>query len=201
MGARKVAVALAIAVVSAVGAGAADFFGILPQAAYDPAVPTLEKILGFGWGEEITDPDQVLRYADALTKAAPARVRLLEYARSMEGRPLVLLIVASPTNLARWDEIQARLARLGDPRSLKPTQAEELIRDLPAIVWIQCSIHGDEASGGDAGLALTYHLAAGSGPEIETILGGAIVVIDPMENPDGRARFVGSTRQARGARA
>jgi hypothetical protein len=201
MGPKRVAVALMIAVVSAAGAGAAEFFGILPAAAHDPAVPTLEKVLGFGWGEEITDPDQVLKYADALAKAVPARVRLLEYARSMEGRPLVLLIVGSPANLARWDDIQARLAHLGDPRSLKPTQAEELIRELPAIVWIQCSIHGDEASGGDAGLALGYHLAAGSGSEIETILDGAIVVIDPMENPDGRARFVGSTRQARGPRA
>jgi hypothetical protein len=201
MGTKRVAVALMIAVVSAAGAGASEFFGILPEAKHDPAVPTLEKVLGFGWGEEITDPDQVLKYADALAKAVPARVRLLEYARSMEGRPLVLLIVASPANLARWDDIQARLTRLGDPRSLEPAEAEDLIRDLPAIVWIQCSIHGDEASGGDAGLALAYHLAAGSGPEIETILDGAIVVIDPTENPDGRARFVGSTRQARGRRA
>jgi hypothetical protein len=200
MGAKRLAIALTIAVVSAVGAGATEFLGILPGATYDPAVPTLEKVLGFGWGEEITDPDQVLEYADALAKAAPARVRLQEYAHSLEGRPLVLLIVGSPARLERWDDIQARLARLGDPRSLTPSQAEEVSRDLPAIVWIQCSIHGDEASGGDAGLALAYHLAAGSGPEIEKILDSAIVVIDPMENPDGRARFVGSTRRARGTR-
>ncbi|HLE60142.1 MAG TPA: M14 family zinc carboxypeptidase, partial [Thermoanaerobaculaceae bacterium] len=194
MGAKRLAIALTIAIVSAVGAGAAEFFGILPRATYDPAVPTLEKVLGFGWGDEITDPDQILEYADALAKGAPARVRLLEYARSLEGRPLVLLIVGSPARLERWDDIQARLARLGDPRSLTPSQAEEVSRDLPAIVWIQCSIHGDEASGGDAGLALAFHLAAGNGPEIEKILDSAIVVIDPMQNPDGRARFVGSTR-------
>jgi Zinc carboxypeptidase len=199
MAVKRVAVAWAIAVAFAVAAGAADFFGILPPATYDPAVPTLEKVLGFEWGKEITDPDQLLAYANALAKGAPTRVRLLQYARSLEGRPLVLLIVGSSANLARWDEVQARLARLGDPRSLTPSQAEEAVRDLPAIVWIQCSVHGDEASGGDAGLALAYHLAAGSGPEIEKILEGAIVVVDPMENPDGRARFVGSTRRARGA--
>jgi hypothetical protein len=196
----RLAVAFGCAVTFAVVANAGDFFGLLPPATHDPAVPTLEKVLGFGWGEEITDPDQLLAYAEALAKGAPARVRLLPYGRSLEGRRLVLLVVGSPSNLARWDGIQAGLARLGDPRSVTPTQADELIRGLPAIVWIQCSVHGDEASGGDAGLALAYHLAAGSGPEIEKILAGAIVVVDPMENPDGRARFVGSTRRARGIR-
>jgi hypothetical protein len=200
MGAKRFAIALTIALVSAGAAQAAEFFGVLPQATYDPAVPTIDRVLGFKWGEEITDPDQVLKYADALAKGAPARVRLLEYARSMEGRPLVLLIVGSPANIGRWDDIQVRFARLGDPRTLTPAQAEDVMRDLPAIVWIQCSVHGDEASGGDAGLALAYHLAAGSGPEIDRILGGALVVVDPMQNPDGRARFVGSTRRARGTR-
>ncbi|HVN33402.1 MAG TPA: M14 family zinc carboxypeptidase [Thermoanaerobaculaceae bacterium] len=200
MGARRVAIAVVVATAFAVAAGASDFFGILPAATYDPSVPTLEKVVGFGWGKEITDPEQILAYADALAKAAPTRVRLLQYARSLEGRPLILLVVGSPANIARWDEIQASLARLGDPRSVSASQAEELIRTLPSVVWIQCSVHGDEASGGDAGLALAYHLAAGSSPEIDAILGSAIVVVDPMENPDGRARFVGSTRRARGAR-
>jgi hypothetical protein len=200
MGAKRVAIAVAIVVASAVAASATDFFGILPPATYDPAIPTLEKVVGFGWGKEIPDPEQILAYADALAKGAPTRVRLLQYARSLEGRPLILLVVGSPANIARWDEIQASLGRLGDPRSASASQAEELIRNLPAVVWIQCSVHGDEASGGDAGLALAYHLAAGNGPEIEAILGGAIVVVDPMENPDGRARFVGSTRRGRGVR-
>jgi hypothetical protein len=200
MRAKRLAIALTVALVSAGPVGGTEFFGVLPRATYDPTVPTLEKILGFGWGEEITDPGQVLKFAQALAQGAPARVRLLEYARSPEGRPLVLLIVGSSANIGRWDDIQARLARLGDPRSLTPSQADDLIRDLPAIVWIQCSVHGDEASGADAGLALAYHLAAGSSPEIEKILNGVLVVVDPMENPDGRARFVGSTRRARGTR-
>ncbi|OYV99619.1 MAG: hypothetical protein B7Z61_14255, partial [Acidobacteria bacterium 37-71-11] len=106
--------------------------------------------------------------------------------------------VASPDNLGRWDEIQAGLAQLGDPRSLAPAKAAELIRDLPAVVWIQCSVHGDEASGADAGLALAYHLASGSGPEVGRILANTVVVVDPVQNPDGRARFVESNRQGRG---
>ena len=171
---------------------------VLPKAVHDPGVATVEKVLGFDWGAQITTPDEIVTYARALAASAPSHVRLLEYGRSEEGRPLVLLVIASPGNLARWDEVQAGLATLGDARSLKSGQAEELIHRLPAIVWIQCSVHGDEASGADAGLALAYHLAAGRGPEIDRVLADTIVVVDPVENPDGRARFVASVRQATG---
>jgi len=199
MGHGKLAIGLAVALVASVAA-AGEFFGVLPAATFDAAAPTIDKTLGFGWGEEITDPDQVLKFSQALAAGVPARVRLLEYGHSMEGRPLVLLVLGSPANLPRWDDLQNRLARLGDPRLVNASQAEAAIRELPAVVWIQCSVHGDEASGGDAGLALAYYLAAGSGPEIAQVLDNAFVVIDPMENPDGRARFVGSTRRARGLR-
>ena len=191
------AVAAAISVGSAT---AADFLAVLPPAFHDPNVATIEKILGFGWGEEITDPDQVARYAQALAASATGRVRLLEYGSSTEGRPLLLLVVGSPENLARFDAIETDLARLGDSRSLSEARSEALIRGLPAVVWIQCCVHGDETSGSDAGLALAYHIASGTGPEVDRILANTLVVVDPLENPDGRARFVTSTRQARGSR-
>ena len=84
------------AVMSMGSATAADFFAVLPPASHDPKVPTFEKVLGFGWGEEITDPDQAVRYAQALAASATGRVRLLEYGRSTEGRPLLLVVVGSP---------------------------------------------------------------------------------------------------------
>ena len=197
---RRLAVAVAVVLLAQGRARAADVLDVLPDSVHDPAVAVPEKVLGFGWGEEITDPDQVARYAQALAASAPGRVRLVEYGRSAEARPLILLFVASPEHLARLDAIEADLVRLGDPRAVSPGEAEALLGRLPAVVWIQCSVHGDEASGGDAGLALAYHLAAGRGAEVERILDGAVVVVDPMQNPDGRARFVAATRQARGAR-
>lgn len=197
MMAKRVAFAFAAVLIAGMAAAGGPL-DVLPPAVHDPGVATVEEVLGFPWGGEITDPEQVVKYAQALAASAPARVHLLEYGRSREGRPLLLLVVASPQNLGRWDEIQAGLAQLGDPRSLPPAKAAELIRDLPAVVWIQCSVHGDEASGADAGLALAYHLASGSGPEVGRILANTVVVVDPVQNPDGRARFVESNRQASG---
>ncbi len=197
---RKLTVAVATLILAGWRMDAATVFDVLPPAGHDGGVPTLDKVVGFAWGEDITDPDQIGRYAQALAASVPAKVRLLDYGRSLEGRPLVLLVVGSPANLARLDALEAALERLGDSRSTSSAQADQAVRELPAVVWIQCSVHGDEASGADAGLALAYHLASGTGPEIERILAGALVFVDPMENPDGRARFVGSVRAARGPR-
>jgi hypothetical protein len=196
--AKRSVVFTVVLVLAAALVGAEPFFAVLPPAEHDAAVPTLESVVGFAWGRHITDPDQVLTYARALAGAVPERVRLVEYARSLEGRPLLLLLVSSDKNIAQLDQIGAALQRLSDPRGLSADEAQRLVSTLPAVVWVACSIHGDETSGGDAGLALAYHLAAGSSPEVSEILDRDIVVIDPMQNPDGRARFVASTRAARG---
>src|SRR3970282_1707503 len=51
--------------------------------------------------------------------------------------------------------------------------------------------HGTEISSPDAALAEAYHLLAAQGDaSVDRILRESIVVIDPMQNPDGRARFI-----------
>ena len=69
--------------------------GLHSDTQYDPAIPTLKAIVGHAPGDEITTPEEIVRYIDALAKAAPDRTRLVEYARSWEGRPLYYLIVSS----------------------------------------------------------------------------------------------------------
>ena len=52
-------------------------------------------------------------------------------------------------------------------------------------------VHGNEISSSDAALAEAYHLlAAQDDPDVELVRRDSIVVIDPMQNPDGRARFI-----------
>jgi len=194
----RVVLAIGVVVLACARAAAAEFWDVLPEAAHRPDVPELRSVTGAGWGETISDPDQVTAYARALAAAAPERVRLVEYARSLEGRPLVYLVLGAPSTIASLDEVRARLAAAGDPRTLDAEARERLLAALPAVVWVLCSVHGDEASGGDAGLALAYHLASATSPEVDEILSRTVVIVDPMQNPDGRARFVGAWRQARG---
>ena len=89
---------------------------IWPGAKYDPAIPTLRQVVGHDPGLEITPPDQVGDYLQALAKAAPTRTRLIEYARTWEGRPLWLMVIGSPERIAKLDQVKRDLQRLADPR-------------------------------------------------------------------------------------
>src|SRR5687768_5056405 len=78
----------AVFVISALPLRAQTLEPIWPGAKYDPAIPTLQQVVGHEHGLEITTPDAIGVYLGALAKAAPTRTKLVEYARSWEGRPL-----------------------------------------------------------------------------------------------------------------
>jgi len=43
---------------------------LMPGATYDPAIPTLEQVVGHAPQQEITAPDEMVRYFEALASAA-----------------------------------------------------------------------------------------------------------------------------------
>jgi hypothetical protein len=164
---------------------------LAPGVKYDPAIPTIRQGLGHEHGEAITPPDGIERYLRALQQSAPDRTRLVEYARSWEGRPLWLFVIGAADRLARLEDVKRGLRRLADPRGLAAAEADRLIGDLPVVTWLMHGVHGNEISSSDAALATAYHLLAAQGDaDVQVILRDSIVVIDPMQNPDGRARFV-----------
>ena len=59
-------------------------------------------------------------------------------------------------------------------------------------------VHGDEISSGDAALLTAYHLLADRRAGTRSMLDKVVVIIDPMQNPDGRDRFVNFHREGRG---
>lgn len=173
-----------------------------PGADYDPTVPDLKSVLGYDFGQEITTHADIRRYLEALVAAAPDRARLVEFGRSWEGRALVYLVVSSPRNIARLDAIKDGMRKLADPRRTPQAEADRLIADLAAPVWLAYSVHGDEAGTGDAALLTAYHLLAARGDaRVARMLDQTVVVINPVQNPDGRDRFIASTRAARGLEA
>ena len=159
---------------------------------FDPAVPTLTAVAGHGPTERISSPAEITDYLQALASAAPDRTRLVEYARSWENRPLNYLVITSAANMARLDTLRGAMDRVaaGDAAA---------VGDALPVTWLSYGVHGNEISSSDAALALAYHLLASQGDSrVDTILSNSVVVIDPSQNPDGRARFVSGFRQALG---
>src|SRR5512135_2491201 len=173
---------------------------VAPETRYDPGIPTLKAVVGHELGAEITSPGQIAAYLKALADAAPDRARVVEYARSEEGRPLQVLVIGSPERMAHLDEVKKGLRALADPRTLAPGEADRLVKELPAVVWLLHAVHGDEISSSDAALALAYHLLAARGDEVADLARReTIVLVDPLENPDGRARFLATNGLGRAA--
>jgi len=172
-----------------------DFF---PGAAHDPAIPTPDAILGHPIGDRFPGPAAIVSCLEAWADTS-SRVKLVEYARSHEGRPLHYVVITSERNQGRLPEIREGMARLADPRGLSENEAGQLLEDLPAVGWFAYSIHGNETSGADAALAVIHHLAACTDDEVVSLLDNLVVIVDPLMNPDGRERFHQQTAEHRGA--
>ncbi|MBF7072745.1 peptidase [Glaciecola sp. MH2013] len=186
--------------------------GLLMKPTYNPELDYQEQLLFGSYDDSMTPPDEILGFPIGYRVATPAqitesintwktqskRLKVLEYAKSHEGRPLHAVFISSPENLARMDEVLEQLAALSDPRKTSDSQAQQIIEKLPAIAWMAYSIHGNETSGADAALTSIYHYAASTDADVKSMLDDMIVVIDPIMNPDGRDRFAKSLEQYRG---
>lgn len=170
-----------------------------PDADYDPAIPSVRHVLGFEVGAEMARADQVNRYFEALATAAPQRMRIFEYGESWEGRKLIYGVISGEKNMARLEEIKRAMVKLADPRRLGPGEGAAIIQSMPAVVWLSHSVHGNEPGTTDAALLTAYHLLASRGDaRVAKMLDETVVVVLPLQNPDGRERFINSNRAARG---
>ncbi|MBM4093156.1 MAG: peptidase M14, partial [Planctomycetes bacterium] len=164
----------------------------------DPAIPTIRAALGYDWATAITSHAQMERYLQELVKSAPDRTLLVRYGTSYEGRGLYYLAVTSAENRRRLEEIRTANQRLADPRLADADEARRLVAELPALVWLAASVHGNELSCTEAALLAAYHLLADTRPETQAMLEKLVVLIDPLQNPDGRERYVNVYRESRG---
>lgn len=170
----------------------------IPEVDADDKIPTLEKVVGHRWGQDISNHAEIERYIQALAKAAPDRCQMIPYGKSSQGRSLNLLVITSPANLKQLEEIRKDNLALADSRITSEEKAKELAEKAPAVVWLAYCVHGNETSPSDAALITAYHLLADKRAETKALLDKLVIVIDPLQNPDGRDRFVNFHRNARG---
>lgn len=161
----------------------------------DPAtlaanIPTPESVIGYAVGRTAVRYDDLVRYLHALADASEFAT-VTPYAQSHEGRTLYYLTITSADNHARLEAIKADNAKLADPRKFSgPQEAQRIIERLPAIAWLAYSIHGDELSSTDAAMQVAYQLVAGTDAATKTLRDELVIHIDPLQNPDGRERYL-----------
>lgn len=157
---------------------------------YSATVPTIESVVGYPAASRISSPDAIESYFVKLAEAFPTQVKLNYYGKSWEGRNLYYVAISSATNMAEFANYQRGMQQLSAADKTNREQANKLISELPASVWLSYGVHGNEISSPEAAMLTAYHLLAATDEQTTGYLDQTIVFIDPVQNPDGRARFV-----------
>ena len=167
-------------------AAAQDLSYYLPDSVtYNPAIPKPKDIIYHEVGEWHITHDRLMNYMKAVAAAAPDRIKLELMGFTYESRPQVLLVITSPKNHQRLEAIRQQHIQLSDPAR----SASVNIDNMPIVIYIGHSIHGNESSGANASLLSAYYLAAAQGKQMDELLDNAVILLDPSFNPDGLQRF------------
>jgi hypothetical protein len=163
-----------------------------PWVAYVPASETVEspgEFLGhvIGAAGELTHPERTVAYARRLAANSP-RVHVETIGVSEEGRDIVLLAIADEAGIRDLDRLKSAAAALADPRRTSPAEAKALFESARPAYYFNCNLHADETGSGEMCMELAYRLAVSEQPMIRAIRENLLVLINPVSEPDGRAK-------------
>ena len=161
-------------------------------ARYNPDIPTPADVVGYDIGAFVSRPGTVNDYVRAVAEASD-RVDVETIGWTHERRPILLLTISAPENMARIDEIREQHIALSDPGSIQTVSD-----NMPTVTWLGFGVHGDEVSSMDAALLTVYHLAASRDPATIAQLDNTVVLLVPVLNPDGYNRASTSLNAYRG---
>lgn len=149
---------------------------------FSKEVPSPEEFLGYPIGEWHTRYDRLVAYFEKLAAVSDqAELKTIGYTNQL--RPLVVLVISNKDNMSNLENIRKKHIQLADPSAPMPD-----ISQMPAIINLAYSVHGNEPSGGEAAILTAYWLLASQSDLAKEIKSQAVVMIDPAINPDGRDR-------------
>ena len=154
-----------------------------PQQPQEQAIPTPEALFGYPMGARFTPHHRILRYFEELTRRSKL-ITVKPFGESYEGRPLVLATITSEKNHAALEQIRRNATSIASGDG----NIDTLVQGMPAIVWLAFGVHGNESSSAEAAMWVAHTLL--TDPQVAPMLDDLVVIIDPLENPDGRERYI-----------
>ena len=93
-----------------------------------------DEFLGYPIGSRYTPHYNIVKYFREAAAAMPTMMKLEQYGKTNEGRPLMLAYIATPENLSNLEKIRTQnLANAG----MLPAQDGK----TPVIVWLSYNVH------------------------------------------------------------
>ena len=143
-------------------------------------IQTPSEFLGYDIGTQFSRHHQVIDYFKAVAADMPNQVKLEQYGKTNERRPLYLAYVSTAENIKNLETIRENNLKNTGLMDGSPSSTDV------AIVWLSYNVHGNEASSTEASMLTLYKLLT----ERKDLLENTVVIIDPCINPDGRDRYV-----------
>ncbi len=153
-----------------------SFFGLVAFSLFSQELKSPSEFLGYPLGTQFTRHHEVVDYFQYVAATLPDFVKLKEYGKTNERRPLLLAIISTSDNLGNLESIRQE--------HLKNTIGEG--DPSKAIVWLSYNVHGNESVSTEASMQTLYDLLNRKKEYLEN----TVVIMDPCINPDGRERYV-----------
>ena len=129
---------------------------------------------------------------DNIAAASGGRMTVERFGKSATGRDKFHVVInaldtkSQRRGYSNWQKV--RRYSLGDPERALDI-LDRVGDDVKVPLFIQGGIHGNEYEGVDAAMQVIERLALtpyGTDPDVDQILDQAIIVFNPIQNPDGR---------------
>lgn len=143
---------------------------------FSSEIPLPENYLGYEIGDWHISPDALTGYMRTLAEQS-SRVSIETIGYSYERKALSHVYISSPENIANLDAV------------LEKHKTAKSAKDDILILNLAYTVHGNEASGANAAPLVAYYLAASQEDWVREFLTKTVVIIEPVQNPDGLARF------------
>ena len=153
-----------------------------PNKKFNPAIPSPEQFLGYAIGSHHTRHDKLVEYMKELDRVSD-KVSVQKIGETFEHREQIILTITNPANAAKLETIRQEHLTLCDPTKPMPD-----VKNMPSIVWLGYNVHGNEPSSSEASMLTAYYLTASEEPEMNDWLSNAVILMEPVINPDGRDR-------------
>jgi hypothetical protein len=146
-----------------------------------------EKFFGFQMGADrkLVRWDRAVEYYKLLEKESGGKLKVVDMGPTEMGNPFLLVIITSPANQARLEELRQMNLKLSDPRGVPEAEIKRIVAEGKVVICQTMSMHASEVGGVNMAPELTYDLVSRTDEETRRILDNVVYLEIPSFNPDG----------------
>jgi hypothetical protein len=155
------------------------------RAASATSLTAPDRFFGFRVGADyrLITYTQFAKYWETLAKESP-RMALDTIGLTAEGRPQLMAVISSPTNLAKRAQYQRTVQRLALGQVADSAEARALAKQGKAVVWFDGGLHANEVVGSHQLLESVWQLVSRNDDETRRLLDD-LIILAVHANPDG----------------